>query len=192
MVYSSFSKIIHQLITLAALLSLPLIFYWRVKLVDSTIGSGYGLDGIYNAAVLKADAPLLASVGLLLLGSWFVKSVPLGITLRVLALVLLLLYIVDLIVFKQFGIRILFSSIQLYGSQGEAIWEQLQEFLGGTWKANTMAVILVVLATALLFPPQKPWMISVLLCSLLTLSAIAVALMPWKVNFVNAWVINMP
>ena len=79
--------------------------------MDSTIGAGYGLDGIYNAAVLKADGPLLASVGLLLLGSWFVKSVLVAVTLRVLALIILLLYIGDLIVFRQFGIRILVESV---------------------------------------------------------------------------------
>ena len=186
----SIKRTIHQLITLAALLSLPLIFYWRVNLVDSTIGARYGLDGIYSAAVMKADGPLLALVGLLLLGSWFIRSGPVGIALRVVALIILLLYIVDLIVFKQFGIRVLFSSIQLYGSQGEAIWEQLQKFLGGKWKAIAKLVILGVFLTALLLPPRKPWVISILACLALTLFATVIALMPWKMNYVNSWVIQ--
>ncbi len=111
-------------------------------------------------------------------------------SLRLLALLLLLLYIVDLIVFKQFGIRVLFSSIKLYGSQGGAIWEQLQEFLGGRWKANAKALLLWVLFAALLFPPKKPWKVSVFACSAMTLLALGAALMPWKVNYVNSWVIQ--
>lgn len=172
------------------MLALPFLFLWRVRLVDSKIGTAYGFEGTYNTAVMNADGPLLAAVGILLLGSWFIRNAAAGYTLRILALLLLLLYVADLIVFQQFGIRVLFSSIQLYGSQGGAIWEQLQEFLGGAWKANAKVALFMGFIASLLFTPKKPWKVSLILCSILTLAGVAAALMPWKVNYVNSWAIQ--
>jgi lipoteichoic acid synthase len=183
-------KFIHQLTALVVLVSLPLIFYWRVILVDSTIGRKFGLDGAYDAAVLNADGPLLVSIGVLILGSWFIKNYMAGVMLRIFALTLVLLYIVDLIVFKQYGIRVLFSSIQLYGSQGAAIWDQLQVFLGGKWKALGNAALFGVFVIALVFMPRKPWKVSIFACLLLTFSATIASVMPWKVNYVNSWIIQ--
>ena len=186
----SMKHVFHQLSILIVLLLLPLFFFWRVILVDSLIGTGFGLDGVYNAAVLNADAPLLVLMGLLLLGSWYIKPYAVGVGLRVVVLLLLLFYIADLIVFQQFGIRILLSSVQIYAADTTPIREQLQEFLGGPWLAIAKLVLLSVFALVLLFPPKKPWKITVLFCSLLTLSAIVVALMPWKVNYVNSWLVR--
>lgn len=180
----------HQLSILIVLVLLPFFLFWRIALVDALIGTGFGLDGAYNAAVLNADAPLLASMGLLLLGSWYIKPYAAGVGFRVVVLLLLLFYIADLIVFQQFGIRILLSSVQIYAAETTPILEQLQEFLGGPWMAVAKLMLLGVFALALLFPPKKPWKITVIFCSFLSLSAIVIALMPWKVNYVNSWVIQ--
>lgn len=182
--------VLHQLSILIALLVLPLFFFWRVVLVDSVIGAGFGLDGVFDAAVINADAPLLALMGLLILGSWYIKSYVVGIGLRVIALVLLLLYITDLIVFQQFGIRILLSSVQIYATETATIWEQLQAFLGGQLIAIVKLVLLGIFSLTLLCAPKKPWTITILFCAALTLSATVAALMPWKINYVNSWVIQ--
>ena len=71
----------------------------------------------------------LASMGLLLLVSWYINSYAAGVALRVIVLLLLLFYIADLVVFQQFGIRILLSSVQIYAADTTPIREQLQEFL---------------------------------------------------------------
>jgi len=180
----------HQLATLLVLLVLPFFFYLRAKLVDSVIGTGFGLDGAYNKAVLNADAPLFALMGLLVLGSWFIKSYTASVVLRLVVLGLLMFYIADMIVFEKFGIRIFLASVQLYGANTVPVWEQLQEFLGGRWIALVKLLLLGVFAIALLLPPKKPWMISILFCSALTLSATVIAVMPWKVNYVNSWLVQ--
>ena len=186
----SMKYVFHQLSILLVLLILPLFFFWRIYLVDSLIGTGFGLDGVYDAAVLNADAPLLALMGLLILGSLYIKPYAVAVALRGIALLLLLFYIADLIVFQQFGIRILLSSVQIYAAETKPIWEQLQEFLGGLWMAIAKLVLLGIFAVALLFPPKKPWKITILFCSVLTLSATVVALMPWEIKYVNSWLIQ--
>ena len=115
----------HQLSFLLVLLLIPILFIYRVSLVDSIIGTRNGLEGIYDTAILNADAPLLLVIGLLILGSWFPRIYTFAVALRFVALLLLLFYIADLIVFQQFGIRILFSSVQIYAAQSAPVWEQL-------------------------------------------------------------------
>jgi len=183
-------NVFHQLSVLIVLLLLPLLFFWRISLVDSVIGTGFGLDGAYDAAVLNADMPMLAAIGLLILGSWYIRPYVLGVMLRIIVLLLLLFYIADLIVFRQFGIRILLSSVQIYAAETVPVLEQLQEFLGGLWMAIAKLVLLGAFALVLLLTPRKPWPVTIFFCSVLTLSAVVVALMPWKINYVNSWVIQ--
>ena len=154
------------------------------------IGVRYGLDGIYDKAVLNADAPLFVSIGLLILGSWYVRSYFAGVALRLVTLLLLFFYLADMIVFQQFGIRILFSSVHIYAAETQPLWEQLQEFLGGHWVALAKTAIFVGLSFVLLFSPRKPWRVSIVFCSVLIVSATFAALMPWKVNYVHAWIIQ--
>ena len=180
----------HQLSFLLVLLLIPILFIYRVSLVDSIIGTRNGLEGIYDTAILNADAPLLLVIGLLILGSWFPRIYTFAVALRFVALLLLLFYIADLIVFQQFGIRILFSSVQIYAAQSAPVWEQLQEFLGGRWIAILKTLLLGSCAFVLLFAPKKPWKFSMIFCMAVTTIAALIALMPWKVNYVNSWIVQ--
>lgn len=183
-------KFLHQLLTLLALLLIPLFVYWRLELVDAKIGRKFGLPDTFDLAVIHADSFMLAAVFALLLLSW--QSVRRGWHLvpRLLVLLFLFAYLADLVILKQFGTRILFSSVQLYIQYTALVWEQTQEFLGGFWPAIASMSAAFSFAVVVIYPPAPPWAATRGLCAGLLLAALVTALMPWKLNYVKSWIVE--
>lgn len=181
--------LIHQILTLLVLVALPLFVSWRVKIVDQFAGSAFGLVDVYDLAVVNADAPLMAIIVLMLLGAWYCHKY-IAIFLRTAAVLLILFYLGDLVVLKNFGIRILFTSVQQYGQDTGLVWEQLEQFLGGTWPLILKLLILAAFFASILFPIRKPNRLLIIAYSFFIFLATTAALLPWKVDYVNSWIIQ--
>jgi len=182
-------KRFRQILAMLVVFTLPLFVYWRVQLVDQLIGTAFSLDGAYDLAVINADGLMMALIAGMLLIAWFSNKL-IATILRFSAVVLLLFYLVDLLVLKNLGIRILFSSAQLYGQDVVLVWEQLEQFVGGTWSLIAKLALLGVFFTAILLPVRKPGQLLILIYSCSIAISVTVALLPWKVEYVNNWIIQ--
>ncbi len=181
--------ILHQILTLLVLIALPLFVSWRIKIVDQFAGSAFGLVDVYDLAIVNADAPLMAAIVLMLLGAWYCHRY-IAIFLRTAAVLLILFYLADLVVLKNFGIRILFTSVQQYGQDTGLVWEQLEQFLGGTRLLIFKLFLLVVFFVTILLPVRKPKRLIIIAYSSFFFLATTAALLPWKVDYVNNWMIK--
>ena len=154
-----FTQWLHQLFTLISLLVIPLLVYWRMDMVDAKIGRKFGLEGTFDLAVVNADSYMLMLIFSLLLITWQSIRRKWHLLPRILILILLLMYVADLVLLKQFGTRILFSSVQLYIQYTALVWEQTREFLGGSLPAAISIIAALGYAAFMLgegSPPEDP------------------------------------
>jgi len=180
----------HQLLTLVTLLAIPVFVYWRMDMVDAKIGRKFGLPGTFDFAVINADGFMLAAIFAALLLTWQSVRRKWHLLPRIAVLLLLLFYLADLVLLKQFGTRILFSSVQLYIQYTALVWEQTQEFLGGFWPAIGTLAIALAYAVFVLYPPAPPWMATRFLCAALLVASLLTAVMPWKLHYVKSWIVE--
>ena len=185
-----FTQWLHQLFTLISLLVIPLLVYWRMDMVDAKIGRKFGLEGTFDLAVVNADSYMLMLIFSLLLITWQSIRRKWHLLPRILILILLLMYVADLVLLKQFGTRILFSSVQLYIQYTALVWEQTREFLGGSLPAAISIIAALGYAAFMLFPPVPTWLATRITCAALLAGALIAAFMPWKLNYVKSWIVE--
>jgi len=175
--------------TLVFVLLSGLVFL-RAGLVDHSVGTFIDCPGCFDYPVIMADLPMFSlAAGLLLLAS-LVSPGWLGRLLQALLGAVLLIYAIDLIVFRLFNSRLFMSDAALYVANPAAVWNQFNSGMGG-WLPGISVLFGLLLPIALLafMPPvndhAQRWVLAAIL--LVSLSASFAFEAP---PYVNDWAVD--
>ncbi len=176
---------------LLPVLLLATLIIVRIGLVRAGIGAYSDCADCYDRAVLSSDAWLLATVAILLFLSGRQPGArPWRLFQRICQLaagLILLLYIADLFVTKQFGLRLFFLDLKIFGLEFSAVWDQYAGLIGNAWLAGLSIASLAGALIGLVFLRRNDGKITRGLLAGTAVGGLLLGLMPWEPEYVNQW-----
>lgn len=167
------------------------VFQDRALAINNTFGDAWGCSGCLTRSLFLHDYLYLGMLLLLFVASIVARRYFLFLPLRLLAVVGVLVYVADIVVFDEFFTRLMLSDIRIYGEQLPIVWRHVagtDMFAEQSW----LGLLVFAAALCLLFLPPvgKPTRRALVALAILPVVAISSGSVFTPPSYVHDWALR--